>query len=371
MLITQSILQLRNLVANYMCDNPHRIVRKLLKRVLNGKIKDDLARASVIWLVGNLCERPIENESIEVEDNVKIWSASPDGLRRLLQNFNNEGFKSKSQIVSLAAKLLIIIPQLEVIRKIAKLAFRLANLTTRSLSNDNLIEVLDFKDRVVFLSNAIKSLIDGDNSNNNNNGNLPRVILRPEQSKHILMPQLDMSLKKNSLQSITNDIDTYDYFGTSHLQLRTNLSDVTKLPDWNDDIPPSSVRNEIKADELIKANNIVEEKKVNDVEAVNEIVEESSPYEVDDDYEISKTSNRSNNHGQSRDEDDLEKFLESSENEESEESEDDTESNKSNRNLNKQSKLSESESESESESPSEHESESNDESDELTNNAWK
>ena len=57
--------------------------------------------------------------------------------------------------------------------------------------------------------------------------------------------------------------------------------------------------------------------------------------------------------------------------EESEESEDDTESNKSNRNLNKQSKLSESESESESESPSEHESESNDESDELTNNAWK
>ena len=253
----------------------------------------------------------------------------------------------------------------------------MANLTTRSLSNGNLIEVLDFKDRVVFLSNAIKSLIDGDNSNNNNNGNLPRVILRPEQSKHILMPQLNMSLKKNSLQSITNDIDTYDYFGTSHLQLRTNLSDVTKLPDWNDDIPPSSVRNEIKADELIKANNVVEEKKVNDVEAVDEIVEESSPYEVDDDYEISKTSNRNNNHGQSRDEDDLEKFLESSENEESEESEeseereDDTESNKSNRNLNKQFKLSESESESENESSSENESESNDESDELTNNAWK
>lgn len=93
--ITESVVILRQLVVQGTDKNQTcKLVHRLLQQVMKDEIKSTVARASILWLVG-------EN----IATHIAIAQAAPDCFRAFVKNFHKEDPQVKKQVITLGSKI--------------------------------------------------------------------------------------------------------------------------------------------------------------------------------------------------------------------------------------------------------------------------
>ncbi|XP_008323919.1 AP-3 complex subunit beta-1 isoform X2 [Cynoglossus semilaevis] len=157
-----------------------------------------MARASILWLMGEYCE--------------KVPKIAPDVLRKMAKSFTTEEDIVKLQIVNLAAKLYL------TNSKQTKL------LTQYILNLGKYDQNYDIRDRTRF----IRQLIVPSEKSGALNKYARRILLAPKPA-----PVLESAFK---------DRDRYQLGTLSH-SLNTKATGYQELPDWPSEAPDQSVRN--------------------------------------------------------------------------------------------------------------------------------
>ncbi|XP_051979010.1 AP-3 complex subunit beta-2-like isoform X2 [Xyrauchen texanus] len=172
------------------------IIKHMAKLIYN--IQVPMARASILWLIGEYCEH--------------VPKIAPDVLRKMSKTFNNEEDIVKLQIINLAAKLYL------TNSKQSKL------LTQYILNLAKYDQNYDIRDRARFI----------------------RQLIVPTDKSGALnkyAKKLFLALKPAPvLESPFKDRDHFQLGSLSHL-LNAKAAGYQELPDWPESVPDPSVRN--------------------------------------------------------------------------------------------------------------------------------
>ncbi|KAJ3983109.1 adaptin N terminal region-domain-containing protein [Lentinula detonsa] len=198
------------------------IIASLARRI--DDIRHPQARACVVWLVGQYC---VSNQVSDGPAGVAEWA--PDVLRKTAKGFSKEDVFVKLQIITLAAKLLVLSPADQTLALLNRYVFSLARYDLN----------FDVRDRARMLSSLLAGITS--TSLTSDDGTTPLeerggVVLRSEQVKVILF---------NGKANITNNERTENSNVTvgslGIITGRSALND-TILPDWLEEGVESALR---------------------------------------------------------------------------------------------------------------------------------
>ncbi|KAI9001544.1 adaptin N terminal region-domain-containing protein [Trametes punicea] len=208
--------------------SPLEIISRLARRI--DELRHPKARACVVWLVGQYASSatPVENGSTPPIGPEGIAPWAPDVLRKMAKSFMQETSAVKLQIITLAAKLLVLCPADRTIALLNRYIFSLARYDLD----------YDVRDRGRMLS----SLLSGVNANiygENEEGHedIGGVVLRREQVKVVLFDG-----KASPVEDVIKEEDDHGRFGSlAAITGRWTGSD-NYLPDWLEEGTESSLR---------------------------------------------------------------------------------------------------------------------------------
>ncbi|KAI9066121.1 hypothetical protein FKP32DRAFT_1589999 [Trametes sanguinea] len=207
--------------------SPLDIISRLARRI--DDLRHPKARACVVWLVGQYAgsTAPAENGTPAVgPEGIAPWA--PDVLRKLAKSFMQETSVVKLQVVTLAAKLLVLCPSDRTVALLNRYVFSLARYDLD----------YDVRDRARMLS----SLLAGVNANiygenDDSHEDIGGVVLRREQVKVVLFEG-----KASPAEDVSKDDDDHGRFGSlAAITGRWTGSD-NYLPDWLEEGTESSLR---------------------------------------------------------------------------------------------------------------------------------
>ncbi|TIA94266.1 hypothetical protein E3P81_00173 [Wallemia ichthyophaga] len=289
LLSQQSIIQLSNFVPDLLQGSWN--LRRLLKRMFNGRVVDDDARATLVWVVSEVVQKPPQNELNEL-DGMSVWKYGPDVLRSCVKGFSEEGSKTQTQILNLAAKMMTILPDIRSVQAMARKVFIDSADLDHVKSMD--IESLDGLNRRHSIMNTVAGLYgevpeQGDQA--------PRVLLRRNQANAILT---NMATDSSVMHKMTSSIKNNNMV---RIQTDTYLN---SLPEWSTEGLPGPEVREVKQSEANQADEALTMPVMsNEIAAYNAEVEtilaQNANYE--DDEPVDTTDKAAD--------DDLERFLES------------------------------------------------------------
>ncbi|EJT48056.1 golgi family to vacuole transport-related protein [Trichosporon asahii var. asahii CBS 2479] len=219
-LVAQSVVVLKGIVLAAAVPNPQKLVARLARQLDN--ITNPAARASVFWLVGQFASDPSADAVVGWE-GVAPWV--PDVLRKGVRGFTGEEAAAKLQVLSLAAKLLVLSPNAQ-LEKFAQYLFALARYD----------KDYDVRDRARFLAALLRGVRNTpkEEGAEEEEEEVGGVVLRREQVRHVLL----------STRSVDDDGPSKsDYrVGSMSRSAGHKLSDYAELPEWTDDPTDSSLR---------------------------------------------------------------------------------------------------------------------------------
>ncbi|XP_050568948.1 AP-3 complex subunit beta-2 isoform X7 [Cygnus atratus] len=186
------------------------IIKHMAK--LTDNIQVPMARASILWLIGEYCEH--------------VPKIAPDVLRKMAKSFTNEEDIVKLQVINLAAKLYL------TNSKQSKL------LTQYVLNLAKYDQNYDIRDRARFIRQLIVPT--------EKSGALNKY------AKKLFLAQKPAPI----LESSFKDRDHFQLGSLSHL-LNTKAVGYQELPDWPDEAPDPSVRNVEQVPEWTKCTSLV------------------------------------------------------------------------------------------------------------------
>uniref|UniRef100_A0A663M6X2 AP-3 complex subunit beta n=1 Tax=Athene cunicularia TaxID=194338 RepID=A0A663M6X2_ATHCN len=255
------------------------IIKHMAK--LTDNIQVPMARASILWLIGEYCEH--------------VPKIAPDVLRKMAKSFTNEEDIVKLQVINLAAKLYL------TNSKQSKL------LTQYVLNLAKYDQNYDIRDRARFIRQLIVPT--------EKSGALNKY------AKKLFLAQKPAPI----LESSFKDRDHFQLGSLSHL-LNTKAVGYQELPDWPDEAPDPSVRNvEVpewtKCTSREKRKEKVEKPFYSDSEGESGPTEsaDSEPESVSEESGSSSSSSSSSSGSEEEDEDEEEGSGDLSEEEEEEE----------------------------------------------------
>ncbi|KAJ9115001.1 hypothetical protein QFC22_005329 [Naganishia vaughanmartiniae] len=205
-----------------------KLVAKLVRQL--PEITNGSARSCVYWLAGQYAEADRGDSQIEAGDTFQgLQPWAPDTLRIGAKEFTREPSLAKSQILTLAAKLLVICPTARPIHALATYIFNLARYD----------EDWDVRDRSRFLRGLLRSIFQtptGDGSDDNGlvdgeEGDAGGVVLRREQIRMVLLA---------AKETVMNEAGGGKW--TELLLAGKPLQGYEALSDWTDDPTDASLR---------------------------------------------------------------------------------------------------------------------------------
>ncbi|KAJ3717651.1 adaptin N terminal region-domain-containing protein [Lentinula guzmanii] len=231
--VSNAILVLKHLVQTQLSQpssikptNPSRsslnIIASLARRI--DDIRHPQARACVVWLVGQYC---VSNQVSNGPAGVAEWA--PDVLRKTAKGFSKEDVFVKLQIITLAAKLLVLSPADQTLALLNRYVFSLARYDLN----------FDVRDRARMLSSLLAGITS--TSLTSDDGTTPLeerggVVLRSEQVKVILF-----NGKTNTTNNERTEHSNMTVGSLGIITGRSALND-TILPDWLEEGVESALR---------------------------------------------------------------------------------------------------------------------------------
>nr|DBA23498.1 TPA: hypothetical protein GDO54_014409 [Pyxicephalus adspersus] len=262
--VAESVVVIKNLLQTQTAHHSE-IIKHMAK--LLGKITVPVARASILWLIGEYCER--------------VPKIAPDVLRKMAKTFTNEDDLVKLQILNLAAKLYL------TNSKQTKL------LTQYIINLGKYDQNYDIRDRTRFVKQLIVP--------NEKSGALSKY------AKRIFLAQKPAPV----LESPFKDRDHFQLGTLSHT-LNAKASGYLELSDWPEEAPDPSVRN-VEVIEPAKTWGLLETKMKKEKPSSDKFYSES---EEEEEASAASSENESDSEEESEDEEG------SSSSEEEDESED-------------------------------------------------
>ncbi|KAI0648889.1 adaptin N terminal region-domain-containing protein [Trametes meyenii] len=208
--------------------SPLEIISRLARRI--DEIRHPKARACVVWLVGQYASSsptPANNGTTSTApEGIAPWA--PDVLRKMAKSFMQETSIVKLQIVTLAAKLLVLCPSDRTIVLLNRYVFSLARYDLD----------YDVRDR----GRTLSSLLSGVNANiygesNGEHEDVGGVILRREQVKVVLFDG-----KASPVEETGKDEDDHGRFGSLAAVTGRWTGSDNYLPDWLEEGISSTLR---------------------------------------------------------------------------------------------------------------------------------
>jgi AP-3 complex subunit beta len=158
--------------------SPERLVARLARQLDN--ISNASARASVFWLVGQFAADDGPDNTLRLKwDGVAPWV--PDILRKGVKGFTGEEVPAKLQILTLAAKLLVLSPNAPKLDLFCQYLFTLARWDAD----------YDVRDRARFLAALLRGVreVEGEGVDEDVGG----VTLRREQARVVLLGKREVA----------------------------------------------------------------------------------------------------------------------------------------------------------------------------------
>ncbi|KAH9902562.1 adaptin N terminal region-domain-containing protein [Cubamyces lactineus] len=222
----QSIIALGGLPSQTF--SPLEIISRLARRI--DELRHPKARACVVWLVGQYAASiPVTENGYAPSGPEGIAPWAPDVLRKLAKSFQQEASHVKLQVITLAAKLLVLNPSDRTIGLLNRYIFSLARYDLD----------YDVRDR----GRTLSALLAGVNANiyGENDGaheDVGGVVLRREQVRVVLFEG-----KSSPVEDVAKDAeDDHGRFGSlAAITGRWTGSD-NYLPDWLEEGTESSLR---------------------------------------------------------------------------------------------------------------------------------
>ncbi|KAJ3565057.1 hypothetical protein NP233_g7882 [Leucocoprinus birnbaumii] len=210
-------------------EGPLSIVSRLARKI--DDIRNPQARACVIWLVG---QYSASNDPTPGPPGISEWA--PDVLRKAAKAFGQEAVIVKLQIITLAAKLLVISPGDRTLTLLSHYVFSLARYDTS----------YDVRDRAKMIASLMSGILPtlSPGSQEERSG----VVLRREQVRLVLFEGKSGTIEEHSIRTIDEDA----LFGSLSVVLGKPMQMDSLLPDWlekgvestlrdsEDDKPPGS-----------------------------------------------------------------------------------------------------------------------------------
>lgn len=242
-LVAQSVVVLKGIVLAAAVASPQRLVARLARQLDN--ITNPAARASVFWLVGQFAADDRADVVAGGWDGVAPWV--PDVLRKGVRGFTGEDAAAKLQVLSLAAKLLVLSPSAQ-LDKYAQYLLALAR-----YDRD-----YDVRDRARFLAALLRGVrtstpapaADADAVAEDEVGG---VVLRREQVRHVLLSARRVDDGDGGPQRAQRSQRAEYAVGSMSRAAGHRLHGYDELPAWTDDPTDAALREADEADERTAA----------------------------------------------------------------------------------------------------------------------
>lgn len=220
-LVAQAVIVLKGVILQGITlASPERLVARLARQLDN--ISNASARASVFWLVGQYAADDNSDTTMGLKwDAVAPWA--PDILRKGVKSFTSEEAPAKLQILTLAAKLLVLSPNAPKLDLFCQYLFSLARWDAD----------YDVRDRARFLAALLRGVKESlEDAEDEDAGG---VTLRREQARVVLLGKRevapDAEMERSELE-----------VGSMSRVTHHKLGGYVALPDWTDDPTDSSLR---------------------------------------------------------------------------------------------------------------------------------
>ncbi|CAK9781254.1 ARM repeat-containing protein [Cutaneotrichosporon oleaginosum] len=218
-LVAQAVIVLKGVILQGIT-SPERLVARLARQLDN--ITNASARASVFWLVGQYAADDGSDNTLGLKwDGVAPWV--PDILRKGFKGFTGEEAPAKLQILTLAAKLIVLSPNAPKLDLFCQYLFTLARWDAD----------YDVRDRARFLAALLRGVreVEGEGVDEDVGG----VTLRSEQARVVLLG------KREVTQDIVAEPSELEVGSMSRVA-HHKLGGYAPLPEWTDDPTDASLR---------------------------------------------------------------------------------------------------------------------------------
>lgn len=227
-IVTNTVLVLKSLVQRQLMNSseqqdslPVTVVSRLAYLIED--IKHPKSRSCAIWMVGQYAH--LGTAGAGAIDGVSEWA--PDVLRRTCKSFTRENPEVKLQIISLAAKLLVLNPTNSSLQLLGRYALTLARYD----------QDYDVRDRARLIASLLVGVAPNILGDEDDKGEHRGVILRREQVRMVLFEH-KATVKEPSVLDGTSNFS----LATSSLVVGRAMNLAQGLPEWLEQGTESSLR---------------------------------------------------------------------------------------------------------------------------------